>query len=166
MHATKVGFDLQHASKTPEQSNASVDIEIGFTVWHLICLVGGGGGGGLKLFLPEKEKKVPQSKAKPMRSPQLNCFIFIEGMITYICFLHVSVSLLMIKSFCCLKELCFKCILIHLIQEHTIILSILCLMSNPNPTCNSLSAFLTIHLDPFIILGEERHCVLPKNTKQ
>lgn len=50
MHATKVDFELQHASKTPEQSNASVDIEIGLTVWHLICLVGGGGG-RVKSFL-------------------------------------------------------------------------------------------------------------------
>lgn len=112
LHATKVGFELQHVFRVPEQGNASVDVETGYN--YLASDLS-----GVKIFLQEKRRQY--SKVKQMQFPLLN---IVEGMITYICFLHISVSLLMIKSFCCLQELCFKCILIHLIQEHTIILSI------------------------------------------
>lgn len=56
----------------------------------------------------------PVPKLQNYRSLQLFEITF---HITYICFLHVSVSLFMIKSFCCFQELYFKCILVHLAKK-------------------------------------------------
>ena len=59
-------------------------------------------------------------------SPRVQVHV-LEEMVAYICFLHISVSFFMIKSFSCFQELCFKGILIHLAKD----ISITCLKIKP-----------------------------------
>lgn len=80
LQATKVGFELQHVFRVPEQGNASVDVETGYN--YLASDLS-----GIKIFLHEKKKKVQQSKANAIpiieycrRDGNLHLFL------AYICF--------------------------------------------------------------------------------